>query len=340
MSLFDEHRYLLDRVYEEGNPVIKYGIERMFNDCDVSSSDALMASGLVADWLNAYDGNYTHGSGDRSFENSIAKLLDFGLDCHVAEFDAIYSKYVNEEHWQADESFPSQLMLTVRYPFLVRAGYHNEPYVKDFFMQRLNVIERTISRHGYDFELADSLKSNKYKDKFVFNIDVREEWLPTIYDLYAYAFHPAMSEALSERISKIVSYILTYEFQRIPGNAYIYDRYKKQYFAAGSVYHACLDEGRELLMLYILSNFKAAHSNTLFVEKLRSFLGMKNEDGYFSFDKNQLREKKNTYYIYNGSHMGMGENRRSKRWQWIESTYWMLRILKNMDQAYVPPETV
>jgi len=41
-------------------------------------------------------------------------------------------------------------------------------------------------------------------------------------------------------------------------------------------------------------------------------------------------EQRNRYYLYCGAHMGLGENRRTRRWREIESTFRMLNIKRLM----------
>ena len=333
MSQYNCYKYLLDYLLEVGNPIIQYNVLKMKGELTNDVSKRLIDSEVVNYWLRIFNGIEIHGTKDSAFENSIAKLLEFGLDRSNMKLDSIYCQYLEDSNWDTNNTFYSELMATVKYPFLIRAGYFNEPNVNRYFMERLDRIEYTIKKRGVKVELDESEKPKKYKSKFVFNIDIREEWLPTIYDLYGFSFIIDESKELKTRIEKVVEYILEEEFQSIPDKAYIYDNIKRRYFATGSVYHACFREERRLLMIYLLSNFKVAQTSHIFQTELDKLLRMKDNEGYFLFDKELIKEKKDGYFIYSGSHMGMGESRRSKEWLRIESTYWMLRILKNMDNV-------
>lgn len=60
-------------------------------------------------------------------------------------------------------------------------------------------------------------------------------------------------------------------------------------------------------------------------------LSNRRDDGFYELNKSLIKEKKDSYYIYSGSHMGLGEKGTHKNWVKIESTFWMLKILLNLD---------
>ncbi len=177
------------------------------------------------------------------------------------------------------------------------------------FLKRIEVIEYTIKKYGYDIFLQPD-KSQKT----VFKIDIENEWLPTIYDLYALSYFKTSDTVLKKRIIAIVNYILDDRFQSIPSKAYIYDKYKKRTYAAGRVYHACFRQERMLLMLLMLSNVEGIKDNEMFMAKLEYMETFKRPDGYYELDRSMVKESKHVNYIYTGAHMGLGENRRSKGW--------------------------
>ena len=51
--------------------------------------------------------------------------------------------------------------------------------------------------------------------------------------------------------------------------------------------------------------------------------------GTYLFPKEYLKEKRNSYFI-TGAHMGFGENRRKELALKIESSFWMMKIKKNI----------
>jgi hypothetical protein len=69
-----------------------------------------------------------------------------------------------------------------------------------------------------------------------------------------------------------------------------------------------------------------------FLKELKELLSYQMDDGYLIFDKSLIMETKNTNILYNGSHMGLGEDRRKPEYRRIESTFWMLKILVNLEK--------
>jgi hypothetical protein len=55
----------------------------------------------------------------------------------------------------------------------------------------------------------------------------------------------------------------------------------------------------------------------------------KNERGRYNFPPHLITEKPDSYVIF-GGHMNVGENKKSKLYGEILSTYWMERIHQNM----------
>jgi len=326
MSFSDENPNIIDQLYEEANPIIKHKIQSEFlnkknsyTNCTINSNDDINY------WKDIFSGNEIHGSRDSTFENSIAKLLEFGFDKSYNFFHDQFKVYLKDEFWNDDQSFNAQLLKTVVYPFMIRAGYHDNPNVRNYFIERIEAIERTINKYGYNIftQASDT-------DKIVFKIDIENEWIPTIYDLYAFSYDHTNDDDLRHRISNIVNYILDDRFQSIPQKAYIFDKTNKRYYATGNVYHACFCKGRELLMVHLLSTIENTENNPRFKKELSKLLKYKTGDGFYEIDRTFVNEKSNVNFLYSGAHMGLGENRRSKKWCRIESTYWMLKILKNI----------
>ncbi|MBJ2354930.1 hypothetical protein, partial [Sphaerochaeta sp. S2] len=188
-----------------------------------------------------------------------------------------------------------------------------------------------IDKYGYDLERDAENKPAAYKNDYVFKNDIATECLPTIYDLYAFAYYPNKEDEMGCRIERIIEYILDERFLYLPEKGYVYDQSNKRCYASGNVYHACLREDRKLLTLYLLSFFKASKNSDLFMSQIEQLNEYRYEDGFYAFDKALIKEKKNLYQLYTGGHMGLGENRRSKKYLKIESTFWMMAILKNLE---------
>ena len=324
---------VVDELYEISNPIIKYRIDKEFHGLDVKHSEYVDYGNYLIDyWLNVYDDVKIHGASDNAFENVVGKLLDFGFDSTIKEFDDLFGNMTETMHWQDGMSFNNQLNNTVIYPFLVRAGYLHNDQVQSFLKNRVDMIEKSILKYGYDLEMPEADKPKIHKGKFVFKNDIATECLPTIYDLYAFAYYPDKSSEIGQRIERIIEYILDERFMNLPDSGYVYDTSNKMYYAAGNVYHACLRKDRYILYLYLLSFFESSRRSKTYMNEIESLKRYKTDNGFYVFDKNLMKEKKDTYQIYTGGHMGLGENRRSKNTLKIESTFWMMSILHNIEK--------
>ncbi len=332
MSFIENYGELIKKLYEISNPIIKFRIEKEFlNKKDININEYIsLESAPIKYWLNAWDLQTIHGSKDEAFENTIAKLLEFGFskDDHV--FDRKYGFLIDDKYWKEANSFSEVIPQIVIYPFLIRAGYHTDRNISIYFNRRLELIERTIEKYGYNLFEQTQIKKKKTGNEFVFKFKASEA-MPSIYDLYALAFYPKNSESVSKRIEKIIKYILDKRFQMIPDNAYVLDEVTKRYYTLGSVYHACFLSYRRLLNIYLLSFFRAGIESNMFKTELKALLDTRLPDGFYEFNRNMLIEKKNMYYIYHGSHMGLGEPSKNKNSRKIESTFWILKILHNVE---------
>jgi hypothetical protein len=75
------------------------------------------------------------------------------------------------------------------------------------------------------------------------------------------------------------------------------------------------------------ARFAAARQSEWFQQGLATLSSYRTSRGTYRFPSNLLAEKTG-YYIYSGSHMGIGENRRSRQAMELGSTFRMLTIHK------------
>jgi hypothetical protein len=277
--------------------------------------------------MHVHEKGKIHGKDDACFENSISKLLDYGFTGNNLSFHNTFSYILDNSYWTDESLFP-----IIVYPFLVRAGYRDERNVHDFFHKRMDRILNTIEKYRYDFQDSTDIKNQKYRNEYRFLNDWLLEPLPSIYDIYAYAYYPDKDIETSKKIESIVDYVLNEKFQKIPDNAYVYDRRKKRYYAAGSIYHACLREERKLLNILLFSNFKAIQKYPPLLDDIQKLLDTEDENGFFSFTSSLLKEQKNRNQIYTGGHMGLGVDKHKKDQGKIESTFLMLKIISNLHE--------
>jgi hypothetical protein len=86
--------------------------------------------------------------------------------------------------------------------------------------------------------------------------------------------------------------------------------------------------------MFVLSHFKAARVSEWFSLVLRYLDRYKNESGRYVFPPRLITEKPDSYVIF-GGHMNVGENKKSKLYGEILSTYWMERISQNMISGFL-----
>jgi len=266
-----------------------------------------------------------HGKDDVCFENAISKLLDYGFTKSHPDFDRQFRYLLEESFWKGDE-----FLQIVVYPFLMRAGYADNEGLMAFFLTRLDRIVKAIDKYEYDFQDRSPILNRKYRDEFRLITDRIFEPLPSIYDIYAYSYY--LPENCRPQIERIVEYVLDERFQAIPANAYVYDKLRKRYYGAGSVYHACLREDRKLLNILLFSNFKAIGNHPRLLHEIRVLLNSRLASGFYQFDKSWLKEVKNGNHVYTGAHMGLGESKGNPDRLKIESTFLMLKIIANLYQ--------
>lgn len=331
---YDEGNMLLPKRYEKSffalygiaNQVIRYRLDAEILRKECRAEDyAILDESDGGYWLNVHEKNKIHGKDDVCFENSISKLLDYGFTKDNADFHAAFGYILDDAYW-ADEGF----LQIIAYPFLVRAGYLDNANVRAFFHARMDRILNAIEKYRYEFRDTSDIRNKKYRDEYRFLNDWILEPLPTIYDIYAYAYYPDTDPEIVKKIEYIVGYALNEKFQSIPANAYVYDTRIKRYYAAGNVYHACLREERKLLNILLFSNFKAIRDYPPLMNEILALLESGDENGFFVFDSSLLKERKNSNHVYTGAHMGLGVNRENKDRVKIESTFTMLKIISNL----------
>ncbi|MCK5129506.1 MAG: hypothetical protein KAQ68_06630 [Clostridiales bacterium] len=215
MNSTEINKVILNSLYKKANPIIKNKMNsEFFNKQNSFGKYNYEENNTIMHWFNAFDGIEIHGSKDSAFENAIGKLLDFGFNKNNELFDNTFKHLLSVDYWQKDSTFYSHIYKHIISAYMIRSGYYDNVYIKDYFHKRLTTIENTISKYGYDF--WTNKKPKKHENDSVFSIDINEEALPTIYDLYALAFYPKKDKELNKRITNIVTYLLDKRFQKIP----------------------------------------------------------------------------------------------------------------------------
>ena len=88
---------------------------------------------------------------------------------------------------------------------------------------------------------------------------------------------------------------------------------------------------RILMVMEILAVFDQGKTCPWFQTNLAQLENYRSTDGRYSLPKDFMIEKKDSYYLYQGAHMGLGENRRKKSWVEIESTFRVMNIYRLLE---------
>ena len=84
-----------------------------------------------------------------------------------------------------------------------------------------------------------------------------------------------------------------------------------------------------ILTCFILSHFAAGRNSEWFQLAMEFLDGYRTLNNRYVFSRHMIAEKPNSYAIF-GGHMNVGENKQSRLYAEIISTYWMERIQSNL----------
>lgn len=328
-------------LYENAGPIIRWRLIRDFG-IKVSETEsrivkqAVLESEEVRRWLDNLGGPSVHGSKDTDAENAMAKLIEYGLKKGMAEeFDAKMLSYA-ERVTASSQGIDNLSFITLMAgPFLIAAGFGSDPKVRSYFRRRLHILRDKAVSGVYDIYMPVEDKGNipsawrnnpVYKPEFYAGRVVR---LPMCYDLYALSHWPASNVTERAPIDDVINYLSAPLFQDTQGG-FLWDKAKKTCYAAGRVVLACLTEERKILFLELTAKFEQCREKQWFRDALAELERHRTWSGTYCFPPEYLAENKNKSYLYRGGHMGLGEDRRYRKWREIESTFRMLNIKRLM----------
>jgi hypothetical protein len=329
-----------------GGPIIRYRTapELLADRGDIARTQLrrdLLACPEVKRWLTNLGQGPIHHSCDTSAENALGKLVEYGLHAGGSsaggppaggadldeKLQPFFARYGD---------FDDALVLT---PFLVRAGYSRHPVVAEWFTRRMAALHRTAQRGTFAFYLneVEAAKVPKaWRGKPIyrheFNPAGADVPLPTCFDFYALAYWPKDDPATNRMVEDVVRFISDPAFQATVGG-YIWDRAKRQCYAAGRTVLACTAPERLVMFLELGASFAAALAASWFRAGLAQLERHRTPQGTYRFPADLLKETPNSYYLYAGAHMGLGENRKRALALEIESTFRMMKIRSLMQQA-------
>ena len=342
---------LIDWLMETAGPVIRYRTLRdIISQEDCLKFDALRqrayGSNEAQKWLGLLNGkNPLHHSKDIAFENITAKLGLYGLDMTFPEVALMIPRYLDLYcECLRDDSINMCLVSS-----LALISY-TDSSVEAVVTERIDTLHNTARQEMFKFLKSDAEKADipdKWHSKPIFREELGSA-IPSAYDLLMLSLCKQQYPALSQKIERIVEYILDPRFQCYPSIIYAW-RSEKRYchstvrpkipcFQEESTSHDIMLDAysrpRLLLYLYIMSHFSCTFSSPWYRSVLAHLTTFKTEMGTYIFPSEYLNEKPNGYFLYAGSHMGLGENRKHKIWREIESTFWMLWLQKQEERLW------
>lgn len=348
---------LVEWLLEQGGPAIRYRTSRELLSGSkvidlVQLQAELIRSPQVRDWLDhlgtSFELNHLHSSKVTAYENAMGKLIQLGCHNGIAHFDRKSQIY---RSWLTAQSDPTTLDMTpfkrkVIGSFLIAAGYHHENGIRHYLSHRLGILWRFA--HLMDFDIYTDRDQYRdipkgFHDKPLVKPELYpggEEFLPSIYDMHALANYPAhlLDADTQERIDSVIAYILNPEYQALPVGYGLMRAGKRKYYAIGwSVhlpgYHPGDEIGSDLNQLVqrlvLMSNFRVAREHPWFQENLRLLESFRTDRGTYIFPRTYLQERTSGYWV-TGAYMGLEQNRRKRIAIELESTFWMLKIKKNV----------
>jgi len=249
----------------------------------------------------------------------MAKLVEYGLRSGIPQFDGKMLPYMDKGYLSSDV-------------FLIAAGYAEKQALDERYWERLTRLHSWAVRRDYDLYLPTEVASKvpkAWRGKSIYRPEFNMDTLPSCYDFYGMAHWPIRSKTEEKIIEEIVAYISHDDFQNTVGG-YLWAREKNVCYAAGRAVLACVYPERLVLFLELGAKFVSARRSNWFKHGLAELERHRNDNGTYRFPPEYLTEKRNSYYLYGGAHMGLGENRRKRDWIVVESTFRMINIKRLM----------
>ena len=300
-----------------------------------------------------------HGSHDYRMENILGKCWILGLSKDIPvfadkiEFITDYLKHHIQGTPEDELSFSkiyhyrdSEKILSCFLPFL---GYYDDPTVLHIARERIDVLYSFTRNKRYDIYVDGSKMKGVKKEwqPYIINPDLYFNGhiaLPDMHDYILFAgILPFITAEEREKVEVITEWLFgegykqiirRYGYFYVPGGTY---NTKAVTFKLNLLdfRDMTFDKGdltSLIFNVFILSHLKKGRESEWFSSAL-SFLNQhKKENGRYIFPAHLITEKPDSYVIF-GGHMNVGENRKSKLYSEIISTYWMERIYCNIEQV-------
>jgi len=343
---------------ESADYPIKYSLTR-----DASYIAQIMDNEEVAMWLNKLvnraavsDFGGIHGSHDYRYENIIGKCYILGLDANVPEFDSAVRFFVNFLDKHITDTYDDTLTFGKMYQFrdyetilscyLPLLGYADEKSVQYIAKKRADIVYSFTSQNRYDVYRSDLSYPGAKKEWKPFILDPAlyadgNIAFPSVHDLILFAgMYPHFDAETKNKVETTIKWMFTDEYASINSQLYYYapldPAYKSKSINSKIGLHNFTNPNIKdmqslLYYCFIFSHFSEAKNSIWFENAMAHLNSYKTTTGRYIFPKEMIREQKDTY-AHNGGHMNVGENKKSKNYAEVISTYWMEKILVNVNQ--------
>jgi hypothetical protein len=250
MKATETYKWLM----ENGGPVIRYrtATELMMPDkapsmkaLDIQAlRNDLLQNPLVRTWLDNFkppfllcrdmdtQGEFTHasteihGAKDTALENMLGNLTDLGLQKGMPELDkrvAPYLEWLNTSYDKRTQYFFLEWMTQLVANLMARAGYADEPVVKNLQKEHLDTVYQ-FTRKGDHNIYVDPDKYKKMPANFQKRPLINPELtsgqfkLPLIYDIVGWGAYlrEAAEDKEQKKADTVIEYILNDDYQRFP----------------------------------------------------------------------------------------------------------------------------
>lgn len=346
---------ILQWLLDNGGPTIRYRtvIELMEPgsgvDIDQIVNDLLESHDVIV-WLDNLDPRNVnqrtyHGCANTCFENSMSKLAQLGMRAGMPALDertqplrTWFEHMVNTKSDQWDV-FPMAIFAS----FFAVSGY-TDSAIKAFLNSRLQTLYEFTSSGDYDiYDDAAQYKGvpKTFQGRPIINPNLYARGnyrFPLIYDVYGLSTMVNKGDTVvDDKIDTVIKYIMAPEYHNKIVDGYgILAAPNGKYHSMGwdakvPCYSGMMKEvtakGALLIQrMVLMAHFPYLAGHAWFMSALCHLETFRTDNGTYNFPKHYLGEKQG-YWVC-GMHMGLGENRRAKIANELESTFWMMSIKK------------
>ena len=360
---------LINWLLENGGPIIRYKtvtelvIDRTNYNLEKLRED-LLKSEIVQKWLqlnpvSKLSGIYVlHHSKSSVYENLMNKLIQLGLNSTFKAYDKLSQRSLEilSTLMKQHNVFFKQFLISLILSFLCRSGYENEELVRQALDHRFDALKDFTQLKNLDFYMdpAEFPRLPAIRRHDIVNPELYSDGksrFPFIHDIWAFSgiLKSKLYQDKTELIENIIKRILTKEYQNLKkGYGIVVASPTKAYGMGWSVHLPFFQNPNQLdfsatslkiigkstpshflQRLYLMSHFPSARKNNWFIACVKRLESYKTEKGKYLLPKSCLTERPSGYWV-TGAYMGLGENRRVKKWAELESTFWMMKIKREL----------